>query len=73
MNYDHPFLIKIRELHSELIQDGKEIVSVWVPGHVGISGNSAADSDAGDALDGDTSDEYIPVLKARLNDCIFKL
>ena len=28
VNYDHPFLIKIHELHSELIQDGKEIVSV---------------------------------------------
>ena len=73
VNYDHPFLIKIHELHSELIQDGKEIVSVWVPGHVGISGNLATDSDAKDALDGDTSDEYIPVLKPRLNDCIVKL
>ena len=36
VNYDHPVLIKIHKLHSELVQGGKEIVSVWVPGHVGI-------------------------------------
>ena len=46
MKYDHPILIKIRELYSNLIRDGREIVFVWVLGHVGISGNSAADSAA---------------------------
>lgn len=45
---------------------------VRVPGHVDISGNSAADSAAKDALDGDVSDKYIPSFdfKPRLNNCI---
>ena len=44
----------------EPIQDGKEIVFVWAPDHVGISSKSAADSAAKDALDDDVSNEYIP-------------
>ena len=36
VNFDHPVLIKIHKLHSELVQGGKEIVSVWVHGHAGI-------------------------------------
>ena len=56
MKYDHPFLIKIYELYSDLVRDGKEIVFIWVPGHVCISGNSAADSAAKDALDSDVSE-----------------
>ena len=72
MNDDHPILITIHELHSELIQDGTEIVFAWVPGHIGVSGNSAADFAAKDALDGDISDEYIPFsdLKPHLNNDI---
>ena len=38
------------------LADGKEIVFVWVPGHVGISFNSATDFAAKNALDGDVSD-----------------
>ena len=38
----------------------RQIVSVWVPGHAGIRGNSAADSAVKDALDGDISNEFIP-------------
>ena len=41
LNYDHPVLIKIHKLHSELVQGGKEIVLVWVPGHIGISSSVA--------------------------------
>ena len=42
-----------------MIKDGKEVVYVWLPGHVGISGNLAADSAAKDALDGDILDVLI--------------
>ena len=46
-----------------------------VPGHVGISCNSAADSAAKDALDGDVSDEWISFsdFKPRLNSYITEL
>ena len=69
IKYDRPILTTIYALRLDLIKDGKEVVYVWLPGHVGISGNLAADSAAKDALDGDVSDEYIPFsdLKPRLN------
>ena len=41
-------------------REGRETVFIWVPGHVGIRGNSAADSAAKDALDGNISVELIP-------------
>ena len=44
----------------DLTKDGKEIFFIWVPGHVGIRGNLAADSAAKDALVGDISVEFIP-------------
>ena len=52
-----------------MTRDGREIVFIWVPGHVGIRGNSAAVSAGKDALVGDISDELIPFsdLKSRTN------
>ena len=51
--------MQILELYTEMTRDRKEIVFIWIPGHVGIRGNSAADSAAKDALDGDISVERI--------------
>ena len=58
-----------------MTRDGREIVFIWVPGHVGIRGNSAADSAAKDALDGDISVELIPYsdLKSGTNKYILQL
>ena len=75
LKYDHPVLIKIHELYSQLIQEEREIVFVWVLNRTGIRGNSAADYAPREALDGDILDEFIPFsdLKLRLNNYIFEL
>ena len=75
LKYDHPVLVPILELYTEMKRVGRKIVFIWVPGHVGIRGNSAADSAAKDALDGDTSVELIPFsdLKSRTNNYILEL
>ena len=54
--YDDPILVQILELYMDLTWDGKEIVFIWVPRHVGIRGNLVADS----ALIGNILDELIP-------------
>ena len=38
---------------------GRSYYFIWVPGHVGISGNSAADSAAKDAFVGDILDDKL--------------
>ena len=75
LSYVHPVLVQILELYTEMTRDGREIVFIWVPGHVGIRGNSAADSAAKDSLDGDISVERIPFsdLKPRTNKYILEL
>ena len=75
LKYEHPVLVQILELYIDSIKDWKEIVSVWVPGHVGVRGNSSADAAAKDALVGDASVELIPFsdLKSRANKYILEL
>ena len=58
-----------------LTRYGKKIVFIWVPSHVGIRGNLAADSAAKDAIIGDISVELIPFsdLKSHANKYILEL
>jgi ribonuclease HI len=48
----HPLLGKIHDLHSELRSNGFMITFMWVPGHVGIRGNTIVDQAAKNALQG---------------------
>ena len=69
LKYEHPVLVQFLELYMDLTKDGKETVFIWVPGHVGISCNSAADFAAKDALVVYISVELIPFsdLKSHAN------
>ena len=55
---DHPLLVLIREMHASLLEDGKDIVFVWVPSHVGIRGNSIADRAANQARAGPVAGKH---------------
>ena len=57
---DHPLLIKIQEVLHKINADQKEIVFIWVPGHVGIRGNEAADRAAKEALDKKPTTDLMP-------------
>ena len=71
----HTVLVQILELYPEMTREGRKIVFIWVPCHVGIWGNSAADSAAKDALEGDILVELIPFsdLKPCTNKYILEL
>jgi kelch-like protein 2/3 len=59
----HPFLSDIHDLHTSLINDGKSIVFIWVPSHMGIKGNDMADQAAKEAFKHEVSKvpaQFIP-------------
>ena len=46
MKLTNPLILKILETYNDLCRQGKQIKFCWVPSHVGIKGNEAADAAA---------------------------
>ena len=70
---DHPFLACIHEILSTLRKKNKQIVFMWIPGHVNIRGNETADRLAKMALEKDPLKSDVPFtdLKPLVNHYLF--
>jgi len=49
-DFSHPLVAEFLCRVHGLISDGSSVVYMWVPGHIGLAGNSAAESAAKAAL-----------------------
>ena len=70
---DHPLLATIHEILPNLKQKDKDIVFMWIPGHVNIRGNETADKLAKMALVEDPIKSKVPYsdLKPLVNKYVF--
>ena len=57
---EEALLIQIQELLHNINADQREFVFMWVPGHVGIRGDEAADRTAKEALDNNPIADLMP-------------
>ena len=58
---DHPLLIQIQEFLHKINADKKETIFMWVPWHIGIRGNEAADRAAKESLNTKLTAGLIPI------------
>ena len=40
-----PFILKIVEIYKSLVPIGKHAMFIWIPGHIGIHGNTVVDQE----------------------------
>jgi kelch-like protein 2/3 len=74
----HPFLVDIHDLYTKLTSEGKIIVFLWAPSHIGIYGNEIADLAAKNALGLDIPkfpSQFVPFtdLRRKTNSYCFQL
>ena len=60
LRISNPLIKNLITRYDETIKFGKEVIFCWVPSHVGIPGNEAADRAAKEALDKEISEFFIP-------------